>query len=82
MSDRAVRESITDVLQIPRDEVTPDSVLTDDLVAFSIDFVDLMVRLVSWFTVKLHSGNPLDPGRSLRRLDNRDVFVLHEGRAR
>ncbi len=56
----AVRESIADVLQTPLDEVKPDSVLTDDLGAVSIDFVDIMCRLESRFNVKFHSGNPLD----------------------
>ena len=56
----AVRESIADVLKIPLEDVKPDSVLTDDLEAVSIDFVDIMFRLESRFNVEFHAGNPLD----------------------
>ena len=56
----AVRETIADVLKIPVEEVKIDSVLTDDLGAMSIDFVDMMFRLEAEFQVTFHPGNPLD----------------------
>ncbi len=55
-----VRESIADVMKIPIDEVKLDSILTEDLEAVSIDFVDIMFHLESKFQVTFHSGNPLD----------------------
>ncbi len=55
-----VRESIADALKIPIDEVKRDSVLTDDLGASSIDFVDIMFKLESQFDIRFHPGNPLD----------------------
>ncbi len=55
-----VRQSIADALKVPLDDVHLDSVLTDDLDAVSIDFVDIMFRLESKFGITFHPGNPLD----------------------
>src|SRR5262245_36913132 len=55
-----VRQAIADALKVPLDDVRLDSVLTDDLDAVSIDFVDIMFRLESKFGVTFHPGNPLD----------------------
>ena len=57
---QVVREEIADCLKIPLEEVKPDSVLTDDLDAMSIDFMDILFRLETKFVVRFHSGNPLD----------------------
>jgi acyl carrier protein len=55
-----VRQSIADALKVPLDDVRLDSVLTEDLDAVSIDFVDIMFRLESKFGITFHPGNPLD----------------------
>ncbi len=55
-----VRESIAEALKVPLEAVRPDSVLTDDLDAVSIDFVDIMFRLEARFGVTFHPGNPLE----------------------
>jgi acyl carrier protein len=66
-----VRESIAEALKLPLEQVRLDSVLTEELDAVSIDFVDIMFRLESRFGVTFHPGNPLDrlaesfPGRPL-----------------
>ncbi len=57
---QAVREEIADCLKIPLDEVKPDSVLTDDLEAMSIDFMDILFRLETRYVVCFQPGNPLD----------------------
>lgn len=55
-----VRQSIADALKVPLEAVRLDSVLTEELDAVSIDFVDIMFRLESKFGVTFHPGNPLD----------------------
>ena len=68
-----VREAVAEALKLSVDEAGVDAVLSEDLDATSIDFVDIMFRLETAFNVTFHSGNPLDrlsesfPGAELVR---------------
>lgn len=51
-----VREVIVDALGVDEDEVVPEAVLTGDLGAESIDFLDIAFRLEKQFKVKVPRG--------------------------
>ncbi len=48
-----VRDILVDVLSVDEDEVTDDAVLTEDLGAESIDFLDILFRLEKEFGIKI-----------------------------
>lgn len=51
-----VRSVLVDALAVDDDEVKPDSVLTEDLGAESIDFLDIVFKLEQAFNVKIGQG--------------------------
>lgn len=51
-----VRDVLVDALAVDEDEVTPDAVLTKDLGAESIDFLDIVFRLEQAFGFKIQQG--------------------------
>src|SRR3954465_10489270 len=51
-----VKDVLVDALGVDEDEVTPDSVIRDDLGAESIDFLDIMFRLEKAFGIKIPRG--------------------------
>jgi acyl carrier protein len=51
-----VREILVDALSVDEDEVTPESTLTGDLGAESIDFLDIVFRLEKTFEIKIPRG--------------------------
>jgi acyl carrier protein len=51
-----VREILVDALSVDEDEVTPESTLTGDLGAESIDFLDIVFRLEKTFDIKIPRG--------------------------
>jgi acyl carrier protein len=48
-----VKETLIDALSVEDDEVTPDALLTSDLGAESIDFLDIVFRLEKSFNIKI-----------------------------
>ncbi|MCA9244992.1 MAG: acyl carrier protein [Phycisphaerales bacterium] len=48
-----VRDILVDVLSVDEDEVTDDAILTTDLGAESIDFLDILFRLEKEFGIKI-----------------------------
>jgi acyl carrier protein len=48
-----VRETLVDALSVEEEEVTEDAVLTSDLGAESIDFLDIVFRLEKAFNIKI-----------------------------
>src|SRR3954471_21079281 len=53
---KKVQAVLVDALGVDEDEVTPDSVIRDDLGAESIDFLDIMFRLEKTFGIKIPKG--------------------------
>jgi acyl carrier protein len=51
-----VKEVLMDALVVDDDEVTPDAVLTTDLGAESIDFLDIVFKIEQAFNVKIGQG--------------------------
>ena len=51
-----VREVLVDALGVDDDEVTAEAVLTTDLGAESIDFLDIVFRLEKTFSIKIDQG--------------------------
>ncbi len=51
-----VREVLVDALAVDEDEVTPQAVLTSDLGAESIDFLDIVFKLEQAFGFKIAQG--------------------------
>lgn len=51
-----VQETLVDALGVDDDEVTPDAVLTKDLGAESIDFLDIVFKLEQAFGFKIEQG--------------------------
>jgi len=51
-----VREVLVDALSVDEDEVTPEAVLTSDLGAESIDFLDIVFKLEQAFGFKIAQG--------------------------
>jgi len=51
-----VTEVLEDALGVDEDEVKPDAVLTSDLGAESIDFLDIVFRLEKAFDIKIGQG--------------------------
>src|SRR4051812_40178479 len=51
-----VKDVLVDALGVDEDEVTPTSVIKDDLGAESIDFLDIMFRLEKAFGIKIPKG--------------------------
>jgi acyl carrier protein len=51
-----LQEVLADVLAVDEDEVVPDAVLTADLGAESIDFLDIVFRLEQEFGFKIAEG--------------------------
>ena len=51
-----VQETLVDALGVDDDEVTPEAVLTKDLGAESIDFLDIVFKLEQAFGFKIEQG--------------------------
>lgn len=51
-----VQETLVDALGVDEDEVTPDAVLTKNLEAESIDFLDIVFKLEQTFGFKIEQG--------------------------
>ncbi len=51
-----IQEVLDDALGVDEDEVTPDSSLTADLGAESIDFLDIVFRIEKTFDFKISQG--------------------------
>jgi acyl carrier protein len=71
-----VRRSVAECLDVPEDEVRPESRLFTDLGADSLDYLELIFMLEREFGVKL-ARSDLD---SLSRLDYGDPEVMRDGR--
>ena len=56
-----IRDCLVDVLGVDQDEVKAEASLIDDLGAESIDFVDLIFRLVKAFAIKIAQGELFPP---------------------
>lgn len=65
-----VQETLSGALGVDKEEVQPQSSLTHDLGAESIDFIDIIFRLERAFGIKIPSGE-LFPGNIL----NDDRFI-------
>jgi len=52
-----VKETLVDALGVDDEEVTPEAILTGDLGAESIDFLDIVFRLEKAFNIKIPSGD-------------------------
>lgn len=52
-----VKETLVEALGVDEDEVTPESTLTGDLGAESIDFLDIVFRLEKTFNIKIPPGD-------------------------
>ena len=51
-----IQEVLDDALGVDEDEVTPESSLTSDLGAESIDFLDIVFRIEKTFDFKISQG--------------------------
>jgi acyl carrier protein len=51
--EERVRGIIAEALDVPREDVTPQASLIDDLGAESIDFLDILFRIESAFDIKI-----------------------------
>lgn len=70
-----IRAAIADSLALDADQIAPESRLTADLGADSLDFIDLIFTLEKRFGVKIREGE-LD---FLSRLDVSSPEVMREG---
>ncbi len=52
-----VKETLVEALGVDEEEVTPESTLTGDLGAESIDFLDIVFRLEKTFNIKIPPGD-------------------------
>ena len=52
-----VKETMVEALGVDEEEVTPESTLTGDLGAESIDFLDIVFRLEKSFEIKIPPGD-------------------------
>ena len=52
-----VKETLVEALGVDEDDVTPESTLTGDLGAESIDFLDIVFRLEKTFNIKIPPGD-------------------------
>lgn len=52
-----VRAILVDALAVDEDDVTPSAVLTKDLGAESIDFLDIVFKLEQAFSIKIPQGD-------------------------
>ena len=59
-----IQDTLANALGVDKSEVKPESSLTRDLGAESIDFIDIMFRLEKTFDIKIPSGE-LFPGNIL-----------------
>ncbi|HTL46762.1 MAG TPA: phosphopantetheine-binding protein [Verrucomicrobiae bacterium] len=59
-----VQETLANALGVEKSDIKPESSLTRDLGAESIDFIDIMFRLEKTFDIKIPSGD-LFPGNIL-----------------
>lgn len=57
-----IKESLVDALGVDEDEVKPESTLTGDLGAESIDFLDIVFRLEKAFDIKIPRGELFPEG--------------------
>ena len=55
-----VQKIIAEVLRIPQDQVTPNSLLGEDLGAESLDFVDIQFQLETNCEVEFYQGGTVD----------------------
>ena len=54
---QAVRESVTEALGVPADQVTPEATLMDELGAESIDLLDILFRVERKTGIKIKSSD-------------------------
>lgn len=52
-----VKDTLVEALGVDEEEVTPESTLTGDLGAESIDFLDIVFRLEKTFNIKIPPGD-------------------------
>jgi acyl carrier protein len=57
---KKVQGVLVDALGVDEEEVTPTSIIKDDLGAESIDFLDIMFRLEKAFGIKIPRGEMFD----------------------
>jgi acyl carrier protein len=74
-----VRTVLVDALAVDEDEVTPTAVLTRDLGAESIDFLDVVFRLEQTFGIKIAEGEFYDESLQKNTQYVRDGRVTPEG---
>lgn len=68
-----IRETLAGALGVDPQDIRPESSLTRDLGAESIDFIDIIFRLEKTFNIKIPSGD-LFPGNILN-----DEHLVREG---
>jgi acyl carrier protein len=73
--EATVRAVVADSLAVPRDQVTAESRLVDDLGADSLDFIDILFSLEKAFAIKVRESE-LD---FLARLDFSSPEVMKDG---
>jgi acyl carrier protein len=74
-----VRTVLVDALAVDEDEVTPDAVLTRDLGAESIDFLDIVFKLEQTFGIKVAEGEFYDESLQKNTQYVREGRVTPEG---
>jgi acyl carrier protein len=72
---KAMRSLVADSLALKEDEIQPESRLTDDLGADSLDFIDIIFGIEKRFGIKLRDGE-LD---FISRLDFSSPEVMRQG---
>jgi acyl carrier protein len=72
---QAMRSLVADSLALKEDEIQPQSRLTDDLGADSLDFIDMIFAIEKKFGIKLRAGE-LD---FILRLDFSSPQVMRQG---
>ena len=73
-----IQEIVAEVLRIPVEQVTPDSLLGEDLGAESLDFVDIQFGLETDFEVEFHQGSTVDKLAELlapQKLEENDLLT-------
>src|SRR2546426_4888128 len=69
-----VQKIVAEVLPIPVEQITPDSLLGEDLGAESLDFVDIQFRLETEYGVQFYQGSTVEKLSDLfapRKLEGR-----------